>query len=100
MAGDPVLETGGDTDGAFVSAACAASRAPLSVVDRIRYEYPSYTGYETREVENTGDIRAVEGTIVKISAVSNKMAFSEMLARRECILVFMTAPLSVATAEP
>ena len=45
---------------------------PTLVVDRIRYEYPSYTGYATREVENTGDISAVEGTIVTIWAVSNQ----------------------------
>jgi len=45
---------------------------PTLVVDRIRYEYPSYTGYAPREVEHTGDISAVEGTVVTISAVSNQ----------------------------
>ncbi len=45
---------------------------PTLVVDRIRYEYPKYTGYSPREVENTGDISAVEGTIVTIWAVSNQ----------------------------
>ena len=45
---------------------------PTLVVDRIRYEYPSYTGDAPREVQNTGDISAIEGTIVKIWAVSNQ----------------------------
>lgn len=45
---------------------------PTLVVDRVRYEYPSYTGYGSREVENTGDLSAVEGTVVTISAISNQ----------------------------
>lgn len=45
---------------------------PTLVVEKIRYEYPTYTRYIPREVENTGDIAAVEGTIVTITAVANQ----------------------------
>ena len=45
---------------------------PTLVVERIRYEYPAYTGYPAREIEFTGDISALEGTIVSIYAVANQ----------------------------
>lgn len=45
---------------------------PTLVVEKIRYEYPIYTRYAPREVENTGDISAVEGTNVTITAVANQ----------------------------
>ncbi|MEM8943741.1 MAG: hypothetical protein AAGD11_01050, partial [Planctomycetota bacterium] len=45
---------------------------PTLVVNRLRYDYPAYTGYPSREVEHTGDIRAVEGTRVTVFAQANK----------------------------
>lgn len=45
---------------------------PTMVVNRLRYEYPAYTGYPSRDVEHTGDIRAVEGTKVTLFAQANK----------------------------
>ncbi len=45
---------------------------PTLVVTRLRYDYPSYTGFPSREVEHTGDIRAVEGTRVTVFAQANK----------------------------
>ncbi|QDT00769.1 phage holin family protein [Adhaeretor mobilis] len=44
---------------------------PTIVVTGVRYEYPSYTGYPTQTSTDTGDVRAVEGTRVTLSAVSN-----------------------------
>ncbi len=44
---------------------------PTLVVERIRYEYPAYTGMASREVEGTGDIRALEGTKVILYAQAN-----------------------------
>jgi len=45
---------------------------PTLVVSRVRYEYPAYTGYPSRDVEHTGDVRAVEGTRVTVFATANK----------------------------
>ena len=45
---------------------------PTLVVNRLRYDYPAYTGYPSREVEHTGDISAVEGTQVTLFAQANK----------------------------
>jgi len=45
---------------------------PTMVVNRLRYDYPAYTGYPSREVKHTGDIRAVEGTRVTLFAQANK----------------------------
>ena len=45
---------------------------PTLVVNRLRYDYPAYTGYPSREVEHTGDISAVEGTRVTLFAQANK----------------------------
>lgn len=45
---------------------------PTMVVNRLRYDYPSYTGYPSREVQHTGDIRAVEGTRVTLFAEANQ----------------------------
>ena len=45
---------------------------PTLVVNRLRYDYPAYTGYPSREVEHTGDISAVEGTRVTLIAQANK----------------------------
>lgn len=44
---------------------------PTLVVERIRYEFPAYTGMASREVEGTGDIRALEGTKVILYAQAN-----------------------------
>ena len=45
---------------------------PTLVVQKVRYEYPAYTGFPTAEVGNTGDIRGLEGTQVTISALANQ----------------------------
>ena len=45
--------------------------APSIQVERIQYEYPDYTGYVAREVQGSGDIRAIEGTQVTIHARTN-----------------------------
>ncbi len=45
---------------------------PTLVVTRLRYEYPAYTGIPSREVEHTGDLRAIEGTNVTLFAQANK----------------------------
>jgi collagen type III alpha len=45
---------------------------PTLVVQKVRYEYPAYTGYPTAEVGNTGDVRGLEGTQVTISALAHQ----------------------------
>jgi hypothetical protein len=45
---------------------------PTIVVQKVLYEYPAYTGLPTKEAENTGDIRGLEGTKVTISALANQ----------------------------
>lgn len=45
---------------------------PTMVVQRVRYDYPTYTGYPSREVETTGDLRGLEGTRVTIFGLSNQ----------------------------
>lgn len=45
--------------------------APTIAPTSIRYEYPEYTGYVDREVEGTGDLRAIEGTRVTLTARAN-----------------------------
>ncbi|MEO0530391.1 MAG: hypothetical protein AAF266_07400 [Planctomycetota bacterium] len=45
--------------------------APTIAPTSVRYDYPAYTGYSTREVEGVGDLRAVEGTRVTINAAAN-----------------------------
>lgn len=45
--------------------------APTIEVEKLKYDFPSYTNRPSRTVENTGDIRAVEGTAVTIYVVSN-----------------------------
>ncbi|TWU22761.1 hypothetical protein [Bythopirellula polymerisocia] len=49
---------------------------PTLVVDRIRYEFPAYTGLASREVEGTGDIHALEGTKVILYAQANQQIAS------------------------
>jgi hypothetical protein len=44
---------------------------PTLVVEKIRYEFPRYTGLPPREVEGTGDVNALEGTQVSIYALAN-----------------------------
>jgi len=46
---------------------------PTLVVQSVQYNYPDYTGYPSREEEHTGDISAVEGTVVTITAISNQL---------------------------
>lgn len=45
--------------------------APTIAPVTVRYEYPPYTGYKTREVEGVGDLRAIEGTRVLLSVEAN-----------------------------
>lgn len=45
--------------------------APTIAPTLIRYAYPAYTGYSAREVEGVGDLRAIEGTRVTITAQAN-----------------------------
>ncbi len=45
---------------------------PTMVVQRVRYDYPAYTGYPSREVETTGDLRALEGTKVTLFGLANQ----------------------------
>ncbi|MEC7500095.1 MAG: hypothetical protein VX970_00085, partial [Planctomycetota bacterium] len=44
--------------------------APSFQVKRVEYQYPPYTGLESRTVVGTGDLRAIEGTRVTIHAES------------------------------
>lgn len=44
---------------------------PTLVVEKIRYQFPRYTGLPPREVEGTGDVNALEGTQVSIYALAN-----------------------------
>ncbi len=45
---------------------------PTMVVKRVRYDYPAYTGYPSREVFTTGDLDALEGTRVTLDGLSNQ----------------------------
>jgi hypothetical protein len=45
--------------------------APTVTVERVDYEYPTYTGFANHSVEGLGDIRAIEGTRVTIHARAN-----------------------------
>jgi hypothetical protein len=46
--------------------------APTITVERVDYDYPTYTGIADRSVEGLGDIRAIEGTRVTIHARANE----------------------------
>ena len=50
--------------------AAVISRPTLRVT-QLRYHYPAYTGFATREVRDSGDIRALEGTRVQLLAEAN-----------------------------
>ncbi len=45
---------------------------PTIIVQKVQYEYPAYTGFPSAEIDSTGDIRALEGTQVTISALANQ----------------------------
>ena len=45
---------------------------PTIIVQKVRYDYPAYTGFPSNETESTGDVRGIEGTTVTISALANK----------------------------
>jgi hypothetical protein len=45
--------------------------APTIVVAGVEYKYPSYTGLLAQRVEHQGDIKAIEGTEIKIHAIAN-----------------------------
>jgi hypothetical protein len=44
---------------------------PTLVVEEVRYEYPAYTGYPSHVVAHDGNLRALEGTRVVVSALAN-----------------------------
>ncbi len=46
--------------------------APSIIVERVRYEYPPYTGLAPRQVERQGDLKAIEGTEVTLEAKANR----------------------------
>ncbi|HEY6563111.1 MAG TPA: hypothetical protein VIY86_01320, partial [Pirellulaceae bacterium] len=46
--------------------------APSIVVDRIQYDFPSYTGQASQTVKGDGDIEAVEGTMATIFGRANQ----------------------------
>jgi hypothetical protein len=45
---------------------------PTMVVKRVRYDFPAYTGYPSREVVTTGDLDALEGTRITLTGISNQ----------------------------
>ncbi|MCC6491966.1 MAG: hypothetical protein IT424_02975 [Pirellulales bacterium] len=45
---------------------------PTIIVQQVRYEYPAYTGYPSKETDSTGDLRGLEGTRVYLSALANQ----------------------------
>ena len=45
--------------------------SPTILVRRVDYRYPTYTGIAERSVEDQGDVRAIEGTVVTIHATAN-----------------------------
>jgi hypothetical protein len=45
---------------------------PTIVVQRLRYDPPSYTGERTTDVTDTGDVRGLEGTRVTVYALANQ----------------------------
>lgn len=55
--------------------------APTIIVDRIEYQFPSYTRKAAESVRQQGDIKALEGTKVTFHAIANqpiKSAFIEL----------------------
>ncbi|MCC7476055.1 MAG: hypothetical protein IT425_11720, partial [Pirellulales bacterium] len=45
--------------------------APSILVERVEFDYPDYTGYLDRTVEQLGDVRGIEGTRVTVHARAN-----------------------------
>src|SRR5690606_38637911 len=45
---------------------------PTIIVQKVRYEHPAYTGYPSKDVDSTGDIRGIEGTKVTISGLASQ----------------------------
>ncbi len=45
---------------------------PTIVVDSVRYTYPRYTGLPERVVDDSADIRAIEGTQIGLEATANR----------------------------
>ena len=44
---------------------------PTIVVQKVLYEFPAYTGYPAQTAENTGNLGALEGTRVTLTALAN-----------------------------
>ncbi|MDZ4821150.1 MAG: hypothetical protein SGJ20_19490, partial [Planctomycetota bacterium] len=47
-------------------------QAPNILVDKVEYNYPAYIGRSREVVEQTGDLRGIEGTRVTIHATANQ----------------------------
>jgi hypothetical protein len=45
--------------------------APAILIEKVEYDYPDYLGVANRMVERQGDLRAIEGTKVNITARTN-----------------------------
>ncbi|RIK82757.1 MAG: hypothetical protein DCC67_06735 [Planctomycetota bacterium] len=45
---------------------------PTIIVQKVRYEFPAYTGFPSKETDSTGDIRGIEGTKVVIAALASR----------------------------
>lgn len=79
-AGDPYSPSGIDQDlryritagdGRSIDYQIHVVTAPTIRVRQVHFDFPEYTGYVDRTVENRGDIRAIEGTQVTIIGEAN-----------------------------
>ena len=70
------LESGDAVAGPF---RVTVSPMPSMMVERAEYEFPEYTKLPAETVESEGDLRAVEGTRVRIHAVANQPISSAYL---------------------
>ncbi len=55
------------------------SPRPSMVVERIEYDYPEYTQLPSETVSGVGDVKALEGTLVRIYAQANQQITSAYL---------------------
>ena len=70
------IESGDAVAGPF---RVTVSPMPSIMVERVEYEFPKYTNLPAETVEGEGDLRAVEGTRVRIHAVANQPISSAYL---------------------
>jgi hypothetical protein len=45
---------------------------PTIIVQQVKYDYPAYTGFPSKEVASTGDVAGLEGTRVTLAALANQ----------------------------